>query len=79
MVRSIAYRYKVVISSEDNISVSIEFESPNQLSDEEQVDKVKEILVAVNDGVEMGTADVDVQPAEVLQVETTTNTTIYEP
>ena len=79
MVRSIAYRHKVVISSSDEITVSIEFEASNQLSEEEQIDKAKEILVAVNDDVEIGVADIEVQPVNVLQVETTTHTTIYEP
>jgi hypothetical protein len=78
MVRSIAYRHKVVISSKDDISVSIEFEAPNQLSEKEQIDKAKEILVAINDDVEIGVADMEAQPVKVLQVETTTYTTTYE-
>ena len=35
MTRSTAYAYKVVITTEDEHTVSIEFESPNQLGEDE--------------------------------------------
>ena len=78
MTRSIAYRHKVVIISEDENTVSIEFELPDQLSEDEQIERAKQILFAVKDDVETGMPDMEVQPVTVLQVETTTYTTTYE-
>ena len=76
MSRSIEYRYKVVIYHEDENKVSVEFESPDTLSEEQQIKRAEEILSAVKDYVEEGLLDIEVQQPTVLQVETKT---YYEP
>ena len=72
MTRSTAYAYKVVITTEDEHTISIEFESPNQLSKHEQEKKARDILLAVYDDVETGAVDMEVQRAKVVLTDTTT-------
>ena len=72
MARSTAYAYKVVITTEDEHTISIEFESPNQLSKREQEKKARDVLLAVYDDVETGAVDMEVQRAKVVLIDTTT-------
>ena len=72
MTRSTAYAYEVVITTEDEHTISIEFESPNQLSKYEQEKKARDILLAVYDDVETGAVDMEVRRAKVVLIDTTT-------
>jgi len=72
--RSTAYAYTVVITTEEEHKVFIEFESPNQLSEDEQKEKAEQILSAVKDDLESGVADIEMQPTKTMQRITETTT-----
>jgi len=72
MSTSTAYAYKVVITTEDGYTVSIEFESSEQLSKHEQEKKAEQILSIVYEAVETGIADMEVQQPKVVHIDKTT-------
>ena len=62
----------MVITPEDEHTIAIEFESPNQLSKREQEKKARDVLLAVYDDVETGAVDMEVRRAKVVLIDTTT-------
>jgi hypothetical protein len=70
MTTSFAYAYAVVIETEDECRVSIEFESTDELSEDQQKDKAKQILLDLNDDVESDMVYMSVQPAKTVRIET---------
>src|SRR5438105_3993607 len=71
--RASAFAYKVVITTEDEHSISIEFESLDKLSRREQEKRVERILLAIKDDVEMGIADMEVKRASDVLIDTETD------
>jgi hypothetical protein len=78
MTRSTAYAYEVVITTEDEHTITIKFESLDELSKNEQKEKAAQIFLAVYDDVETGMADMEVKPISDVLIDTETDgTTTY--
>ena len=78
MAKRTLYRYKIVISSEDELTLSTEFETSTELTEYDQMETAKGILFAVKDAVEAGRAKMELQPVSSRQVEEITYTTTWE-
>ena len=78
MAKRTLYRYKIVISSEDELTLSTEFESGTDLTEYEQMETARGILFAVRDAVEAGRAKMELRPVTTRQVEEITYTTTWE-
>ena len=78
MAKTTLYRYKIVISSEDELALSTEFETSTELTEYDQMETAKGILFAVKDAVEAGRAKRELQPVTPRQVEEITYTTTWE-
>ena len=77
MTRSYAKAYEVVITTEDDHSVIVKFESTGELSKTEQKEKARQILLSIMDDVESGMVDMEVKPTKDVIVETTVTTETY--